>query len=385
MKENIEKGKFLKSLREAHNLTQDELAKEVGVSQSDILVWETGIKFPDDDTLNKIAKVLNVTIDELKKGDFIENSSDNENNSSETKNTEKSEKLKVTDAHGKYKKNDRAALDRKENMLIVVLAILIAVIAIIMAFSGKTATNKSYKYLYFDSDSFINNQSYIKIEDNIYSLYLYEIDTSSDKEISNINLYYGDKTIIDGYNKDYIIDEDYESENIKNMLDNDTFIKVSYSDGSSEVSKITFSSDYNYSITDSSKIINPNKTTNKQKIIYNKNSKSSTDYGVVPSKLLNYGFSYTSNKYVKSTNGIRVEYYDGVIHLYVRGKNKSTYVERTVGSSKYKYVHTEGDKTATITANDGTQSRDCEKEECNLIKHYVAYTKYISDLLVNDR
>lgn len=58
-------GKNLRRLREAAGLTHCELADQVGVSQAMISYTERDKKIPSAVVLKNIAKVLNVTIDEL--------------------------------------------------------------------------------------------------------------------------------------------------------------------------------------------------------------------------------------------------------------------------------------------------------------------------------
>lgn len=54
-----------KKRREALNLTQEQVARAIGLSQQAIAKWETGESLPRADMLPKLAKILNCTIDEL--------------------------------------------------------------------------------------------------------------------------------------------------------------------------------------------------------------------------------------------------------------------------------------------------------------------------------
>ena len=53
----------LKELRESRNLSQYELADELGVKQSTVAMWENGTNKPRHSTLIKIARFFNVQID----------------------------------------------------------------------------------------------------------------------------------------------------------------------------------------------------------------------------------------------------------------------------------------------------------------------------------
>ena len=58
-------GKNLIQMRKLHRLTQEALAEKVGVSRQAIAKWEAGDSIPDLQTGQKLAEVLNVTLDEL--------------------------------------------------------------------------------------------------------------------------------------------------------------------------------------------------------------------------------------------------------------------------------------------------------------------------------
>lgn len=58
-------SKRLKLLRKNKGLTQQELAEKIDVKPSTIGMYEQGRREPDGDTLKKLSKVLNVSIDYL--------------------------------------------------------------------------------------------------------------------------------------------------------------------------------------------------------------------------------------------------------------------------------------------------------------------------------
>ena len=65
MEERISLGKFIAKRRKIMRLTQEELAKRIGVSKSAIAKWETDGGLPDRDNLRKLSDVINVSIDDL--------------------------------------------------------------------------------------------------------------------------------------------------------------------------------------------------------------------------------------------------------------------------------------------------------------------------------
>lgn len=58
-------GKTIKELRTERGYTQQELAKQIGVTQGAIYFWEKEINEPTAGYLLKLSKTLGVTLDEL--------------------------------------------------------------------------------------------------------------------------------------------------------------------------------------------------------------------------------------------------------------------------------------------------------------------------------
>lgn len=67
---NAEKtGEFIRNLRKEKDITQQELAELLNVSDKAVSRWETGRGFPDIGNLEDIAKTLGVSVAELLKGE----------------------------------------------------------------------------------------------------------------------------------------------------------------------------------------------------------------------------------------------------------------------------------------------------------------------------
>lgn len=65
MKDGKSLGHFISARRKFMRLTQEELAKKVGVSKSAIAKWETDGGLPDRDNLKRLSEVINVSVDDL--------------------------------------------------------------------------------------------------------------------------------------------------------------------------------------------------------------------------------------------------------------------------------------------------------------------------------
>lgn len=55
----------IKAIRERKGMSQEDLAKLMGVTQGAVWQWENGLTFPKTGLLVKLADVLNVKVDEL--------------------------------------------------------------------------------------------------------------------------------------------------------------------------------------------------------------------------------------------------------------------------------------------------------------------------------
>lgn len=61
----VEFGEKIKHIREEKGMTQQTLAEKLYVTRQAVSRWECGARYPDLLTAKKIAKILNVSLDEL--------------------------------------------------------------------------------------------------------------------------------------------------------------------------------------------------------------------------------------------------------------------------------------------------------------------------------
>ncbi len=66
-------GKFIATLRKEQKLTQEELAEKLGVTDKSVSRWENGKNMPDVSLFESLCKELNISVNELLKGEKIEN------------------------------------------------------------------------------------------------------------------------------------------------------------------------------------------------------------------------------------------------------------------------------------------------------------------------
>ncbi|MFB4390217.1 helix-turn-helix transcriptional regulator [Bacillus sp. BR_10] len=69
-------GDRLRSLREKHNLTQEQIAKKIGISRGTYAHYEINKRRPDYETLIKITDIFNVSLDFLLTGKEFDSSNE---------------------------------------------------------------------------------------------------------------------------------------------------------------------------------------------------------------------------------------------------------------------------------------------------------------------
>lgn len=80
-------GQFIARSRKERNMTQADLAKEIGVTDKAVSRWERGIGFPDINTLEPLANALGISVLELMRSERM-NMENQNNNLSEGEVTE---------------------------------------------------------------------------------------------------------------------------------------------------------------------------------------------------------------------------------------------------------------------------------------------------------
>lgn len=64
-------GRFIASCRKELNLTQEQVAEKLGVSNKTVSRWENGNGFPDVSLLQPLCELLNISVNELLVGEKI--------------------------------------------------------------------------------------------------------------------------------------------------------------------------------------------------------------------------------------------------------------------------------------------------------------------------
>ena len=61
-------GKFIAEKRKAMNMTQNELAEKLHITDKAVSKWERGLSFPDISLLIPLAEILDINLYDLLKG-----------------------------------------------------------------------------------------------------------------------------------------------------------------------------------------------------------------------------------------------------------------------------------------------------------------------------
>ena len=64
-------GKFIAECRKGKKLTQEQLAEKLGISDRAVSKWERGLNMPDSSLMLELAKILNISVNELLSGEII--------------------------------------------------------------------------------------------------------------------------------------------------------------------------------------------------------------------------------------------------------------------------------------------------------------------------
>lgn len=66
-------GEIISSLRKEKGMTQNDLAEKMNVTDKAVSKWERDLSFPDVNSIPKLAKILDISVDELLNAQKIEN------------------------------------------------------------------------------------------------------------------------------------------------------------------------------------------------------------------------------------------------------------------------------------------------------------------------
>jgi len=145
--DNTKIGAFIKNLRKDKNLTQKELADKLGITDRAISKWERGMGCPDISLLEDLAKVLEVSVLEILKGELLDsNKSLNEKD--------------LLESMSLSKKNILNNIKKITNIVTIVIIVIISLVIAITNIRSISLLNKNYDMYELDEDYNIFLESY---------------------------------------------------------------------------------------------------------------------------------------------------------------------------------------------------------------------------------
>ena len=205
-------GKFIKEIRQKHNLTEKEVAEKYHVSYQAVSKWENGKNMPDTALIKQISEDFNISLEELYNGEF------------------------------KNKKKKKLILFSALILLIIVFMIIFLILFKEDDFQFKTLSANcpnftiSGNIAYNDKKSaiYISNIEYCGGEEtekykNIECI-LYEKNGQAENEISSYKYKGKDKIDLEEFLKEVTFTIDDYEKTCKVYKDNTLFLKVNASD-----------------------------------------------------------------------------------------------------------------------------------------------------------
>ena len=205
----IELGKFLASLRNEKNLTQEELADKLFIDKRKISRWECGTSTPEFDMLIKLSEILDVSLYELSICKRLEK---------EKLSRKVINKFKSIKDFKKYK--------LKKKLLIVFYMLLIIVFGITLTYTIRNQGSVQIYELKSLDDNYSIKGNYIKYKDKNTLILFSIIDNDKNENYMqkdcSIEIYDSIHRISNSYDKNYFsnYNNNYLTINSKKSINN---------------------------------------------------------------------------------------------------------------------------------------------------------------------
>ncbi len=213
--DQIKIGKFIADTRSVKKLTQEELAKEIGVTDKAISKWENGRCLPDVSLFKPLCKALDISVNELLNG-------------------EKDTKSNKEDGYINYIKETNKKTKLKLIITILVSTTILVLLLLSIYFInnyGKTTiyrlSGTSENFIYTDALLTISNEKYILVNGKVKS----NNNLIKESDIKEILIKSNDEKIVGGTDiglsiEDVGYNEMFNKDKINNL--NNWYLVVSY-------------------------------------------------------------------------------------------------------------------------------------------------------------
>lgn len=356
MSDDEKRGKLLSKLRKKKGMTQIELAELIHYSDKNISKWERGISFPSNpNVISSLAEIFGVSLEEIMYGELKQKKNDKAIN----------ENLKKTyiNSYNKYLKIIRKFI------MTTMLIVIVSLICIYFIF----IKNSIYLYSANIENNKINSEKIFVLLTPKMNLLSFDRINTNYLSINKVVLYYVKDnrkiTVFEGDNQNYYINEKYgyDEYNLKEIIKNKCYLKIVYSDETSEIIKINFKKDYN----------NDN-------IFPNNVPKISEDKNIIKSnfinKLLNNGFTNYNNVYTKEISDNIFCYYNydsDIINILIENNDTLENISSNVSLNTFYYEKSVNGNIVESKTIYEEKKKNCDDSICSEIKDYAMYINYL--------
>lgn len=203
-------GNFISERRKSKKITQEKIAKKLGITCQSISKWERGVNLPDISFLKDLAKILDVSVEELLQGELNENS-----------NPKCSDEIIVNGIEFYEKKVEKKY---KIKMIVIITLFLVTIVSILFTYYFNNYNKiKIYTINSTNDNVDVSGMFMFYPKNNLFLLSDIEYNdqyTSTSKEIKARNLkvefYANNKKLIEYKNNNY---KDNELKNINLLID----------------------------------------------------------------------------------------------------------------------------------------------------------------------
>lgn len=132
-------GKFIAKLRKDHNMTQQELADRLNVTDRAVSHWENGRRFPDVSLFKPICEIFDISVNELISGETLA----------------QDEIVEKSDEHIIHTLHDREKQQRKSKIIIgmLLLSMIVLITIVIVSIQNKYPKIDLYNFTISPADS----------------------------------------------------------------------------------------------------------------------------------------------------------------------------------------------------------------------------------------
>ncbi|MBQ6135314.1 MAG: helix-turn-helix transcriptional regulator [Bacilli bacterium] len=231
-------GKFIYQLRTEKGLSQYQLADMIPISRQAVSKWERAQTIPDSSTLIRLSEIFEVSINELLKGEHLEQ---------KTMKQLEQITLDIVDEN-----NEKTRLNKRIHKASILMISTLIFLFLIYYFITTYNTIKVYTVGAIGDKFILNEGIFISTKYKTY-MKLGKVISSANQEIKNVKVYYQknakqriifedkevDKTIMDLYG----YEENFPQKDIKDILQH-SYIEITYDEDKKEVVSLVFERDF---------------------------------------------------------------------------------------------------------------------------------------------